>query len=129
MKARYAKSIAIAVIVSLAPAPGLSAETEKGVKRLLYVTAPDGAMRARAKPGIYIYDIDDGHKFVRHISIPDMGGTAGSTAPVSRPTGRNFTYPRAGGRTPPTAWPFSTARRASSCAGSNSASAAGTIRS
>jgi len=80
MKARYAKSIAIAVIVSLAPAPGLSAETEKGVKRLLYVTAPDGAMRARAKPGIYIYDIDDGHKFVRHISIPDMGGTRGCAA-------------------------------------------------
>jgi len=80
MKARYAKSIAIAVIVSLAPAPGLSAETEKGVKRLLYVTAPDGAMRARAKPGIYIYDIDDGHKFVRHFSIPDMGGTRGCAA-------------------------------------------------
>jgi hypothetical protein len=72
MNARYARLIVVAIIVSLAPLSGLAAETEKGVKRLLYVTAPDGAMRARAKPGIYVYDIDDGHKLVKHISIPDI---------------------------------------------------------
>jgi hypothetical protein len=68
----------ITVVVSPPPSP--AAEAEKGVKRLLYVTAPDGAMRSRAKPGIYVYDIDDGHKLVKHISIPDMGGTRGCAA-------------------------------------------------
>ncbi len=54
------------------------------VKRLLYVTAPDGAMSSSgAKPGIYVYDIDDGHKLVKHISIPDMGGTRGCAGSAS----------------------------------------------
>ncbi|MDP7289520.1 MAG: hypothetical protein QGH94_16175, partial [Phycisphaerae bacterium] len=82
MNARCAKLIAMAVIFSFVPLTGLAADAaaEKGVKRLLYVTAPDGAMRNRAKPGIYVYDIDDGHKLVKHISIPDMGGTRGCAA-------------------------------------------------
>jgi len=50
---------------------------EPGVKRLLYVTAPDGAGGTRNPPGLYVYDIDDGHKLLKHIPIPDMGGTRG----------------------------------------------------
>jgi DNA-binding beta-propeller fold protein YncE len=63
--------------------PSAAGEPTSGrgdVNRLLYVTAPDGAMRHSAKPGIYVYDIDDGHKLVRFISIPDMGGTRGCAA-------------------------------------------------
>ena len=81
MKAHNAGPInrmVIAAIVSLAPITGLAAD--KGVKRLLYVAAPDGAMRSPAKPGVYVYDIDDGHKLVKHISIPEMGGALGCAA-------------------------------------------------
>ncbi len=40
-------------------------------KRYLYMSTPDGAQKeGRSEPGIMIFDIDDGHKFVRHISIP-----------------------------------------------------------
>jgi len=54
-----------------------SRRSRRPVQRLLYVTAPDGAMKASGKPGIYVYDIDDGHKLLRHISIPNLGGTRG----------------------------------------------------
>ena len=50
---------------------------EEDVKRLLYVTSPDGAGGSRNPPGLYVYDIDDDHKLVKHVSIPDMGGTRG----------------------------------------------------
>lgn len=82
--------ILIAAMLLLAPvAPAAerdakSSAAEKGVRRLLYVSAPDGAMRARAKPGIYVYDIDDGHKLIKHISIPDMGGTRGCAAAAGK---------------------------------------------
>jgi len=85
MKLLHAELIVAALIVSLAPLAAGAAEPEagKGVKRMLYVTAPDGAMRSRAKPGVYIYDIDNGHKLVKHISIPTMGGTRGCAASAS----------------------------------------------
>lgn len=57
-----------------------SATADDDLQRLLYVTVPDGAMKSPGKPGIYVYDIDDGHRLVKHISIPDMGGTRGAVA-------------------------------------------------
>ncbi len=40
-------------------------------KRFLYVSTPDGAQsEGRAGNGILVFDIDDGHKFVRRIDIP-----------------------------------------------------------
>ena len=48
-------------------------------QHLLYVTAPDGAGGSK-KHGIFIFDIENGHKFVRKISVPDMGGTRGVCA-------------------------------------------------
>ena len=71
-----------------ASASGILAEQRSGsspgsdapLKRLLYVTVPDGAMSSPGKPGIYVYDVDDGHRLVKHISIPDMGGTRGCAA-------------------------------------------------
>lgn len=41
------------------------------VKRYLYASTPDGAQQeGRSGNGIMIFDIDDGHKFVRRIDIP-----------------------------------------------------------
>jgi len=48
-------------------------------QHLLYVTVPDGAGGSKGH-GIYIFDIENGHKFVRAIDIPDMGGTRGVCA-------------------------------------------------
>ena len=40
-------------------------------KRYLYLGMPDGAQQeGRSAPGILIFDIDDGHKFVRRIDVP-----------------------------------------------------------
>ena len=40
-------------------------------KRYLYLSSPDGAQEeGRSGSGIMIFDIDNGHKFVRRINIP-----------------------------------------------------------
>ncbi len=53
-------------------------------RHLLYVTVPDGAGGSKGQ-GIYIFDIEDGHKFLRKIDIPDIGGTRGVCAsPVTK---------------------------------------------
>jgi DNA-binding beta-propeller fold protein YncE len=82
--------VACAVVIAPAGTPWAeevgkekTSSGEGAVKRLLYVTAPDGAMRQTAEPGIYVYDIDQGHRLARHISIPDMGGTRGCAASAS----------------------------------------------
>ncbi|MBM3839860.1 MAG: hypothetical protein FJ398_18185 [Verrucomicrobia bacterium] len=44
---------------------------ESGVKRYLYLSTPDGAQtEGRSSEGILIFDIDNGHRFVRRITIP-----------------------------------------------------------
>jgi DNA-binding beta-propeller fold protein YncE len=70
---------ALAALAALACAgPATAGEAAAAAKRLLYVTSPDGAGGSRNKPpGLYLFDIDDGHKFVRAIPIPTMGGTRG----------------------------------------------------
>ena len=71
MTTRICKLIAVCVLAAaVAPAKG-------ELKRLLYVTVRDGAGGSRNAPGIYIFDIDDGHKLVKYISLPKMGGTRG----------------------------------------------------
>ncbi len=49
-----------------------AAEPEPGVKRYLYLTTPDGAQGGGSGSGILVYDIDDGHKLVRRIDVPNM---------------------------------------------------------
>ena len=51
--------------------PG-SAFGQSGTKRYLYLSMPDGAQKeGRSEPpGILVFDIDNGHKFVRRIDIP-----------------------------------------------------------
>jgi hypothetical protein len=44
---------------------------ESGLKRYLYMSTPDGAQtEGRSGDGILIFDIDNGHRFVRRITIP-----------------------------------------------------------
>src|SRR4051794_36958423 len=61
------------LVVLRAPAP--AADTQ--VKRLLYVTSRDGA-GGKGDKGIYVYDIDNGHKLVKFIAMPQLGGTRGA---------------------------------------------------
>jgi outer membrane protein assembly factor BamB len=55
---------------------------EAAPKRYLYMSSPDGAQsEARSGTGILIFDIDDGHRFVRRIEVPSFKeGLRGFTA-------------------------------------------------
>ena len=45
--------------------------TQSQTKRYLYMSTPDGAQEeGRSSSGIMIFDIDNGHKFVRRIDVP-----------------------------------------------------------
>src|SRR2546426_1180058 len=41
-------------------------------KRYLYLSSPDGAQGGGSGNGILIFDIDDGHRFVRRIDLPQF---------------------------------------------------------
>ena len=63
----------------------LAAADSSEVRRYLYLSMPDGAQKeGRSKAGILIFDIDDGHKFVRRIDMPvfeeGLRGFAGNLA-------------------------------------------------
>ncbi len=49
----------------------LSVFAEDQTGRFLYLSSPDGAQSlGRSQPGILVFNIDEGHQFVRHIKIP-----------------------------------------------------------
>src|ERR1051325_10405946 len=43
-----------------------------GEKHYLYMSTPDAAQKGGSGAGILIYDIEDGHRFVRRIDIPSF---------------------------------------------------------
>src|SRR6185295_19304001 len=47
------------------------------LKRYLYMSTPDGAQPGGSGKGILVFDIDDGHRFVRRIEIPFKEGLRG----------------------------------------------------
>src|SRR3954447_3342482 len=50
---------------------GLSAASQ--TKRYLYMSTPDASQENyKSGHGILVFDIDDGHKFVRRIDVPDF---------------------------------------------------------
>jgi DNA-binding beta-propeller fold protein YncE len=53
---------------------------EAGEKHYLYVTVPDAAGGSGRGPAIYVYDIEDGHKLVKRIPVPEMKATRGCCA-------------------------------------------------
>ncbi len=65
--------------------PALAGADPGEVKRYLYLSMPDGAQKeGRSNPGILVFDIDNGHKFVRRIDMPvfeeGLRGFAGNLA-------------------------------------------------
>src|SRR5437588_1588180 len=52
-------------------------EAGPGLKRFLYLSTPDGAQEGGSGKGILVFDIDDGHRFVRRIAIPFKEGLRG----------------------------------------------------
>lgn len=75
-KSRLPLRVFVTCLLILAAANALVSGAEQ---HLLYVTVPDGAGGSKGH-GIYIFDIENDHKFVRRIDIPDMGGTRGVCA-------------------------------------------------
>ena len=61
------------IILALCFALFALSSTSAEVRRYLYCSTPDGAQReGKSGAGILVFDIDNGHKFVRRIEIPDM---------------------------------------------------------
>ena len=50
---------------------------DAGLKRYLYLSTPDGAQPGGSGKGILIFDINDGHRFVRRIDVPFKEGLRG----------------------------------------------------
>src|SRR5689334_2576577 len=63
-------AVFIAILLSIA----ILAFGESGTKRYLYLSMPDGAQKEGRSdpPGILVFDIDNGHKFVRRIEVPEF---------------------------------------------------------
>ena len=64
----------LALLSFVPPAPAAPA----AVKRYLYLSTPDGAQpTGGSDKGILVFDIDDGHRFVRRIEVPFKEGLRG----------------------------------------------------
>jgi len=57
--------------------PYLALGANSTLKRYLYMSTPDGAQPGGSGKGILVFDIDDGHRFVRRIEIPFKEGLRG----------------------------------------------------
>lgn len=64
MKARLFPLLALLLAAFTATA------AEPAEKHLLYLATPDGAQPGGSGAGVLIFDIDDGHKFVRRFDVP-----------------------------------------------------------
>ena len=65
--------LALALCASIAFGAGPRGKTVNGLERLLYVTN---------KSGLSVYDINDSHKLLRQIAVPDTGVYKGISASV-----------------------------------------------
>src|SRR6266404_2592233 len=54
-----------------------TARADSSLKRYLYLATPDAAQEGGSGKGILVFDIDDGHRFVRRIEIPFKEGLRG----------------------------------------------------
>ncbi len=74
------KLLLLTVFCLTAFAAGLHAQDQSETRRYLYLSTPDAAqLEGQAEgAGLLIFDIDDGHKLVRRIDIPEFElGTRG----------------------------------------------------
>ncbi len=58
------------LLVPLVAAFFCSALAQSAERRLLYMATPDGAQKSGTGAAVLIFDIDDGHKFIRRIDAP-----------------------------------------------------------
>jgi len=70
---RYPLLFLLAVLLSYSSPEA----AESSLKRYLYLSTPDGAQKGSSGNGILIFDIDNGHRFVRRIEIPFKEGLRG----------------------------------------------------
>src|SRR6266498_4499 len=64
------------LILVLLVLPSLNA-ADAGLKRYLYLSTPDGAQPGGSGNGILVFDIDNGHRFVRRINVEFKEGLRG----------------------------------------------------
>ena len=62
-----------AILASLS----IGAQADSSLKRYLYLSTPDAAQPGGSGKGILVFDIDNGHRFVRRIDIPFQEGLRG----------------------------------------------------
>jgi len=74
---------ALLLLLAILSLPYLTA-AESGRKRYLYLSTPDGAQEGGSGKGILVFDIEDGHRFVRRIDIPFKEGLRGLCGNVKR---------------------------------------------
>ena len=78
------RHLTLGVIVCLTAfsllAPAVGAETRPPLRRFLYVTVPDGAGGSKGHQGVLVFDIDNGHTFVRKIHMRSVRSTRGVCA-------------------------------------------------
>ena len=64
------------LILAFHSLPPLNA-ADPGLKRYLYLSTPDGAQPGGSGKGILVFDIDNGHRFVRRIDVEFKEGLRG----------------------------------------------------
>ncbi|MCE9520304.1 MAG: hypothetical protein K8R87_12225 [Verrucomicrobia bacterium] len=60
------------------------AKAEGSLKRYLYMSTPDASQAGGSGQGILVFDIDDGHRFVRRIELPFAEGLRGFCGNLKR---------------------------------------------
>jgi len=70
------KELAILAIVFASSVGSFAQSEDNSLKRYLYLGIPDAAQKGDYGAGILIFDIDNGHRFVRRIDIPEFKNKA-----------------------------------------------------
>jgi YVTN family beta-propeller protein len=76
----FPSSVVAASLLLMTGAPARDAPADAVERHYLYVTVPDAAGGAGKGPAIYVFDIEDGHKLVKRVAVPEMKGTRGCCA-------------------------------------------------
>jgi hypothetical protein len=83
MNPRWNSLFVVSAALALLAASALAQDPPSpppGEVHYLYVTVPDGAGGSGKGPALYVYDIEDGHKLVKRIAVPEMKATRGCCA-------------------------------------------------
>jgi hypothetical protein len=73
----------LALLIALLSLMSLNA-ADSGLKRYLYLSTPDASQSGGSGMGILVFDIDDGHRFVRRIDVNFKEGLRGFCGSLKR---------------------------------------------